>query len=142
MQDFKDEASRLADLAAEVMAERTGSTPAWDEASLQIVEETLDEASGYANQLSKSKLEGLVQQFGCYILEVARQEFGGIYAWYEVGNEPVLVVDNGVSHVALMTWGRVRSRLGGDKADNIPFFFDGFASRVRENKPGTRATYM
>ena len=45
-------------------------------------------------------------------------------------------------HVAFMTWDKVRGRLGGDLADNLPFFYDGFAERARQAAPGTRALYV
>jgi hypothetical protein len=140
--DFREEASRLASLAAEIMEKRTGTRPDYSEASLQIVEETLDETSKQLHQLTGAEIDGLVQQFGCYILEVGRKEFDGVYQWYVEGNQPALVVVDGTCQVALLAWDRVRSRLNGDLGDNIPFFYEGFASRVRLREPGTRATYV
>lgn len=138
MPGFSEEATRLANLAVEIMATRTGTRPDFSESSLEIVEDTLDEAAQRLDSLTSSQVEGLIQQFGCYILEVGRREFGGVYQWYEHRHQPVLVVEGENYHVALMTWDKVRSRLGGDPADNIPFFYEGFASRAREKAPGTR----
>jgi hypothetical protein len=138
MPEFGEEATRLANLAVEIMAERTGIRPDFSESSLGIVEDTLDEAARRLDRLTSSQVEGLIRQFGCYILEVGRREFGGVYQWYEHRHQPVLVVEGENYHVALMTWDKVRSRLEGDPADNIPFFYEGFASRVREKAPGTR----
>jgi hypothetical protein len=45
-------------------------------------------------------------------------------------------------HVAIITFDKVRGRLGGDKADNIQFFYQGFSERVRSAKPGTKALYV
>jgi hypothetical protein len=45
-------------------------------------------------------------------------------------------------HVALLAFDKVRGRLGGDKADNIPFFYEGFSQRVVAASPGTHATYL
>ena len=42
----------------------------------------------------------------------------------------------------MITWDKVRGRLGGDEADNLPFFYDGFAERVRRAAPGIRALYV
>jgi hypothetical protein len=42
----------------------------------------------------------------------------------------------------LMTRDKVRGRLSGDAADNIPFFYSGFAERVRRAEPGTNAQYV
>jgi hypothetical protein len=37
---------------------------------------------------------------------------------------------------------KIRGRLAGDLADNVRFFYDGFAQRSRERKPGDSATYV
>jgi hypothetical protein len=62
--------------------------------------------------------------------------FGGKYSWYQKGNQPVLVVGEPRFRIAIIMLDRVRSRMRGDRADNIPFFFDGFSSRIRKAKPG------
>ena len=53
----------------------------------------------------------------------------------------LLVVGEPKFHVAIMTFDKVRGRLGGDDADNIPFFYEGFAARIRSAKRGTKALY-
>ena len=44
--------------------------------------------------------------------------------------------------VALLAWDRVRGRLSGDAAANIPFFYAGFAERARRAEPGADALYV
>jgi hypothetical protein len=83
-----------------------------------------------------------VQYAGCYILEVARRAHGGTFYWHEARAQPVLVVGEPAYHVALLTWDRVRRRLAGDPADNIPFLYAGFAERVRRAVAGDQATYV
>ena len=75
-------------------------------------------------------------------LEVARREFGGDYFWSDEKIQPVLVVGEPDFHVALMTWNKVRGRMSGDPADNIPFVYTGFKDRVRRGEPGTDALYV
>jgi hypothetical protein len=57
-------------------------------------------------------------------------------------NAPVLVVGEPAFRVALLTWDRVRARLSGDAADNIPFFYAGFAERVRQGEPGSDVLFV
>jgi hypothetical protein len=127
---------------AEELAESFPSRLDFSEASLAFVEELLDEASEYVDTSSEDLLSGMAEQFGCYILEVGRRTHGGRYQWYGQRNAPVLVVGEPEFRVAVLTWDKVRGRLSGDKADNIPFFYDGFADRVRTATPGTDALYV
>lgn len=107
--------------------------------SLTIVETMAEEAAQWRSTLSPEQLTNLAQNIGCYLLEVGRREFGGNYLWHDPREQPMLVVGEPTYHVALMTWDKARGRLGGDRADNLPFFYDGFAARVRQAVPGTRA---
>jgi hypothetical protein len=140
-----DELTRdIADAAAnavEICTSRNGTLD-YTEASLSIVENTLAEAADFTDAMSEEQLTTLAQDFGCYILEVGRREFGGRYCWYNHRDQPVLVVGEPTFRVAMITWDKVRSRLSGDKSDNIPFFYAGFADRARRAKPGDDALYV
>ncbi|MCJ2142216.1 hypothetical protein [Methylobacterium sp. E-066] len=119
----------------------TGAVLDFSQASLIIVEEMADEASRWEPKLTTDKFTNLVQNIGCYLLEVGRREFGGGYLWHNSRDQPVLVVGEPIYHVALMTWDKARGRLTGNRADNLPFFYDGFAEKVRHAAPGTRTLY-
>ncbi|HHX4054154.1 hypothetical protein JAO10_15425 [Burkholderia contaminans] len=142
MSELQQEVQRLAAQAQADFNDRADGKLDLSEESLQIVEEMLAEASTYRDDLPSETVEGIVTRFGCYILEVGRQQFGGTYSWLEERNQPVLVVGNPQSHTALGTWDKVRGRLSGDAGDNIPFFFEGFAKRVRTSSEGSRALYI
>jgi hypothetical protein len=142
MSDLEDEIGLMADEAVRVVKDRTGETLDFSEGSLAIVEATLDEASRYFADLPNEEASKLVHWFGCYLLEVGRRNFGGIYLWYEERDQPVLVVGEPEFHVAMITWDKVKGRLSGDKADNVPFFFEGFAQRAQNAEAGTRALYV
>jgi hypothetical protein len=114
----------------------------YSENSLAVVEETLAEAADFVTDLDSDQAVGFIQDFGCYILEVGRREFGGRYLWHADRDQPVLVVGEPTFRVALLAWDKVRGRLGGDKGDNIPFFYAGFADRARQATPGTDALYV
>ncbi|CAO4155461.1 hypothetical protein LPLAFNJD_LOCUS4450 [Methylorubrum aminovorans] len=132
-------ASKLVELGA---SRATSVALDYSQASLTTLEEMAEEAARWAATLTPGQIGALVQQAGCYLLEVAQREFGGEYRWHEERDQPVLVVGEPDFHVALMTWDKVRSRLAGDRADDLRFFYDGFAERVRQAGPGTRALYV
>ena len=83
----------------------------------------------------------LAQDFGCYLLEVARRKYGGNYSWHPC-EQPVLVVGEPAFHVAIMSWDKLIGRLSGDRADDLVFFYQGFAERVQRAKPGDRIVYV
>src|SRR5262245_34062468 len=114
----------------------------YTEASLAVLEKMAEEVAAYHGDMTPDQRETAAQDFGCYILEVARLKFVGRFAWFEQRNQPVLVVENPGVRVALMTWDKAGGRLGGDPADNLPFFYEGFAERVRRAEPGTDALYV
>ncbi len=113
----------------------------YSQASLTIVEKMAEEAARWRSTLPPDQLTNLIQDTGCYLLEVGRREFGGEILWHEPRGQPVLVIGEPIYHVALMTWDKVRGRLSGDQADNLAFFYDGFAEKARQATPGTRALY-
>jgi hypothetical protein len=140
--ELQQEVIRMSAEAVAIVRDRTGEVIDFSEKSLVSVEDTLEEASGYFAGLSEEQAQKLVQWFGCYILEVGRKQFGGEYLWHTQRDQPVLVVGEPQFHVAMITWDRVRGRVLGDKGDNIPFFFDGFAERARRAQPGDRALFV
>ena len=125
--------------AVDLCESRPGGKLDYTEASLAIVEEMLAEAAHYASDLTPGQLTGLAQQFGSYILEVGRREFGGRYLWHDQREQPVLVVGEPKFRIAIIAWDKVRRRVGGDEGDNIPFFYAGFVERARKAKPGDDA---
>jgi hypothetical protein len=140
--DFTQQVVDAAQKAVELCASRSGDKLDFTEASLAIVEEMLAEAAEHSSHLSSGQLSGLAQQFGCYILEVGRREFGGRYLWHDQRKQPVLVVGEPTSRIAMIAWDKVRGRVAGDEGDNIPFFYAGFAERARQAKPGDDALYV
>lgn len=130
-----------ANRAVDTFRDRSNDALDFSENSLSIVEEMLAEASGYVEEMPQSDIAGMVRLFGCYILEVARKAHGGAYAWLDEKRGPVLVVGEPETHIAIATWDRVRRRLSGDPADNIPFFYQGFSEMVSVRPPGKRTLF-
>lgn len=140
------------DLTAEVQSVAAGMVEAhqaeadgrldYSEESLAVVEALLDEASDFVDLMSEEQVDFVARKFGCYILEVARRKWSGRYLWHPDRDAPVLVVGEPEFRVAMLTWDKTNGRLSGDKADNIPFFYAGFAEQVRDAANGVNVLYV
>lgn len=142
MNAILEEVTGAAERAVTALQARAGGRLDYSIASLAAIDEMLVEASAYVTDLDEAVVTGLVQQIGCYVLEVGRRAFGGRYWWHEEGEQPILVVGEPEAHVALMTWSRVVGRLTGDESDDIVFFFDGFAAKARQPEPGSDVLFL
>jgi hypothetical protein len=129
-------------LAVKQLQDRAQGKLDYSESSLDMIEDILDEASRYLSSMEVEAVEALIELIGCYILEVGYRRHGGKFAWYEERRQPVLIVGEPRFHVAIITFDKVRGRLSGDKADSIPFFYQGFSERAKSAVPGTRALYV
>lgn len=139
--DYEHEAKRLADLAVEAARQRPDSVLNFTPASLHIVDDMLAEAAARTPPLTAERRREVVEAFGCYVLEVARREFGGDYQWVRADGAPALVVGDPEFQITLMTWARVKQRLTGDAAASITPFYQGFADRARAAAPGDKASF-
>ncbi|MBC7663492.1 MAG: hypothetical protein H7276_06780 [Caulobacter sp.] len=137
-----EEVTSAADRAVVSVQARAGVPLDFSVASLAALDEMLVEASDYVADLDETVVTGLVQQVGCYVLEVGRRAFGGEYLWHEEGEQPILVVGEPEAHVALMTWSKVVGRLTGDVGDDIVFFFHGFAEKAAAPEAGTQVLFL
>ena len=142
MNTVHEEVAAAADRAVASLQARAGGRLDFSVDSLKAVDEMLEEASAYVADLDEAVVTGLVQQVGCYVLEVGRRAFGGQYFWHEEGAQPILVVGEPEAHVALMTWSKVVGRLTGDVGDDIVFFFHGFAEKAARPEPGANVLYL
>jgi hypothetical protein len=105
-------------------------------ASLELIEKIFDEASAYFGEVPPQQGENMIQSFGCYVLEVAKREFGGRYTWSAERMEPVLIVGEPKASIALMCWDKIRRRLKGDAGENIPYFYHGFTQKATSPAEG------
>ncbi|HEY9027970.1 MAG TPA: hypothetical protein VIP05_27005 [Burkholderiaceae bacterium] len=142
MNAIHEEVLATAERAVAALQERAGGRLDGSVDSLKVVDEMLVEVSEYVADLDEAVVTSLVQQLGCYVLEVARRAYGGEYFWHEEGEQPVLVVGEPEAHVALMTWSKVTGRITGDEGDDIVFFFDGFAAKAARPEPGSNVLFL
>ena len=142
MNAIQEEVAAAAARAVASLQARAGGRLDFSIASLAVVDEMLVEVSDYVADLDEAVVTGLVQQLGCYVLEVGRQAFGGEYFWHDEGEQPILVVGEPAAHVALMTWSKVVGRLTGDVGDDIVYFFNGFAQKAEHPQPGANVLFL
>ena len=142
MNAIHEEVLATAERAVAALQDRAGGRLDWSVASLAAVDEMLVEVSDYVADLDEAVVTSLVQQLGCYVLEVGRRAFGGEYFWHEEGQQPVLVVGEPAAHVALMTWSKVTGRITGHAGDDIVFFFEGFAAKAAHPEPGSDVLFL
>ena len=142
MNAILEEVTAAAERAITSLQTRAGGRLDYSIDSLQVVDEMLVEVSAYVADLEEPVVNGLVQQLGCYVLEVGRRAFGGEYFWHDEGEQPILVVGEPAAHVAMMTWSRVVGRLTGDVGDDIPFFFNGFAEKAARPEAGSNVLFL
>ncbi len=142
MNAILEEVVAAADRAVTSLQQRAGGRLDFSVTSLVVVDEMLVEVADYVAELDEAVVTGLVQQLGCYVLEVARKSFGGEYFWHDEGEQPILVVGEPAAHIALMTWSKVTGRLTGDVGDDIVYFFNGFAQKAEHPVPGTNVLFL
>lgn len=88
-------------------------------------------AGGYPDSTAQEKMK---LEAGCYLLEVARMNYGGVYYWWDERHMPVLVCGVPRNRVAIATFDKVLQRIGNGAADNIFFFFSGFVESMERAK--------
>ena len=142
MNAIQEEVTAAAERAVASLQARAGGRLDGSIASLAAVDEILVEVSGYVAELDEAVVTGLVQQLGCYVLEVGRRAYGGEYYWHDEGEQPILVVGEPEAHVALMSWSKVVGRLTGDAGDDIVYFFSGFAQKAEHPEPGSNVLFL
>jgi len=139
--DYQDQARRLADLAVEAARQRPNSALNFTPDSLRVVDDMLAEAAAHTPPLTDERRRQVVQAFGCYVLEVARREFGGTYLWPEEDKGPMLVVGDLDFEITLVTWPRIAQRLDGNPTASLTAFYQQFADRTRAAKPGDKVAF-
>ncbi|SFW24729.1 hypothetical protein [Cellulophaga fucicola] len=104
--------------------------------SLEVVENILEEASGFYTEMNNEQQQNIITSVGSYIFEVARQNFGGKYFWYDKLNQPILVTGQPNFEASIIANDKVEKRLVNGVEDNIPFYFIGYVQLVNNKKSG------
>ncbi len=110
--------------------------------SLQTVDDILEEASDFYEDMNQEQKDWIVNSVGSYIFEVARRNYGGKYYWFDQRNQPIFVMGQPRFEISIVVFDKVQGRIENGKEDNIPFFFKGYSERVETAKDGDRATIV
>ncbi|TPN82882.1 hypothetical protein [Aquimarina algicola] len=104
--------------------------------SLEQVDNALEEASDFYDEMTSEQQQNIISTTGSYIFEVARKNFGGKYFWYDKLNQPIFVTGQPEFEVSILVFEKVKGRLENGKEDNIPFYFAGYIERVKNKQSG------
>ena len=105
--------------------------------SLIAVDDILEEASNFYNEMSEDEKLKLIRTTGCYIAEVARRNFGGKYYWDRHLEQPIFITGEPEFEVMILPLDKVRGRLENGQEDNIPFYFEGYIEQVQKKGVAT-----
>lgn len=111
----------------------------YSEKSLEYIEEILDEASDFKDQLQEQQRSWIINIIGSYVFEVARTNYGGKYYMLDQKNQPILVTGQPKFEISIVVFDKIAGRIDNGKEDNIPFFFQGYSERVKNCKKGDKA---
>lgn len=111
----------------------------FSEKSLELIEEILDEASEFLDQIPQQQKSWIINILGSYVFEVARKYYGGKYYMYDERHQPILVTGQPDFEISILVFDKIVGRLENGKEDNIPFFFQGYSERVKNAKKGDMA---
>lgn len=109
--------------------------------SLSVLDALIEDFAAFAALSDEEIIDDFCAQAGSYILEVARRHFGGVYFWEDELEQPMLKTGLPGFEITLLTFGKVKKRIVHGEPDNVPYFFKGYAERVRRAEPGDRATF-
>ena len=138
-QEFMNDMTANADRFQRVYNERLGNTLDFSLESLSSLDDLLEQFHQNLHDVDAEMKEDLIAHAGSYIFEVARRNYGGKFFWFEPLNQPILVTGIPEFEISITAFDKVRTRLENGKEDNIPFYFKGYESRVKNGKTGDKA---
>nr|WP_315258686.1 hypothetical protein [uncultured Flavobacterium sp.] len=102
--------------------------------SLIVLDQLLEDVSDFYEDMDDAQQQNIVSKAGAYIFEVAKQNYGGKFFWYDNLNQPILVAGQPEFEISLLAFEKVKGRLENGYEDNIPFFFQGFIEGFNSKK--------
>jgi hypothetical protein len=142
LDEFTLQMSDAAQACVEHFKGRYGSGLDFSEESLKLVDDILEDAADFYAEMPEAQRKWIVSSIGSYVFEVARRNFGGRYFWFDQRNQPIFVTGQPKFEISIVVYDKIEGRLTNGKEDNIPYFFEGYAERVRKAKEGDRATIV
>ncbi|MBZ4190254.1 hypothetical protein [Niabella beijingensis] len=102
--------------------------------SLAILEDLLNDASGFYGEMTSSQQQKIIEGAGAYLFEVARSNVGGTYYWYQKLNQPILITGQPEFESGILAFNQVRNRLKNGVEDSIPVYFEGYLDCVQQRR--------
>ena len=99
--------------------------------SLHDLDQIIEMNTPFYKKADNETKRKMIIKIGSYIFEVARQNFGGRYFWYDNLDQPLLVTGQPEFEMSLLAYEKVRGRFENGAEDNIPFFFEGYVEGVK-----------
>ena len=99
-----------------------------------VLDQLLEDVSDFYEDMDDAQQQNIVSKAGAYIFEVAKQNYGGKFFWYDNLNQPILVAGQPEFEISLLAFEKVKGRLENGYEDNIPFFFQGFIEGFNSKK--------
>lgn len=107
--------------------------------SLEVIDDDLlSQFHENLHDVDETMKENAIIQFGSYIFEVARRNYGGKYYWYEQLDQPILVTGQPDFEISILAFEKVKQRIENGYEDNIPFFFKGYVQKLATAKKGDK----
>ncbi len=110
----------------------------YSENSLLNVDWFVDDQYQFGDPLNAEYNNEIIELVGSYVLEVARKIYGGEYYWNETKTEPILVIGQPEFEISLSIYDKVRTRLETEHSENIIYYFNLFAEKVKAAKAGDK----
>lgn len=110
----------------------------YSENSLLNVDWFVEDQYQFGDPLNSEYNNEIIELVGSYVLEVARQIYGGNYIWNEDKTKPILVTGQPEFEISFSIYDRVRTRLETEHSENILYYFNLFAEKVKNAKPGDK----
>jgi len=99
--------------------------------SLNEVDKIIEDSTVFYKKADSETRRKMIIKIGAYVFEVARQNFGGQYYWYDRLDQPILVTGQPEFEMSLLAYEKVKGRFENGQEDNIPFFFEGYVEGIK-----------
>jgi len=110
----------------------------YSENSLLNVDWFVDDQYQFGDPLNAEYNNEIIELVGSYVLEVARRIYGGNYSGNEEKTEPILITSQPEFEISLSIYDKVRTRLETEHSENIIYYFNLFAEKVKAAKAGDK----
>jgi hypothetical protein len=110
----------------------------FSEESLVHVDRFIADQYQFGDPLNAEYNNEIVELVGSYVLEVARKIYGGNYMWNKDKSAPILMSGQPKYEIVFSTFEKIKKRMETERSENILYYFNIFAQKVKNAKPGDK----